>query len=67
MSSTYVLGRRGRGLRASKLGRDFLLQKLLEYLGHPVDDERLASGFESPGESLDAPLPLALLEKTLYS
>ena len=54
-------------LRASELGRDFLLQKLLEHLGHPVDDERLASGFQWPGESLDAPLPLAFLLKTLYS
>ena len=63
----WLLIRRGCGLRASELGRDFLLQKRAFAPGHPVDDERLASGFEWPGESLDAPLPLALLEKTLYS
>jgi len=32
-------------LRTSKLDRDFLLQKLLEYLGHPVDDNLLHLGF----------------------
>jgi hypothetical protein len=29
---------------ASKLGLDFLLQKLLEYLSHPVDDGLLHLG-----------------------
>ena len=52
---------------ASQLGRDFLLQELLQHLGHPVNDERLAFGFQWPAESLFAPLPLAFLLKTLYS
>ncbi len=26
---------------ASELGRDFLLQKLLEHLGHPIDNDLL--------------------------
>ena len=30
---------------ASQFGRDFLLQKLLEHLGHPVDDDLLHLGF----------------------
>jgi hypothetical protein len=38
----------GTSLRASKLDRDFLLQKLLEYLGHPVDDNLLRLGFNGP-------------------
>jgi hypothetical protein len=29
----------------SELGRDFLLQKLLQYLGYPVDDDLLHLGF----------------------
>jgi len=33
-------------LRPSQLGRDFLLQKLLEHLGHPVDDDLLHLGFK---------------------
>src|SRR5438132_8742997 len=32
-------------LRPSQLDRDFLLQKLLEHLGHPVDDDLLHLGF----------------------
>src|SRR5258706_9477465 len=32
-------------LRPSQLDRDFLLQKLLEYLGHPVDDHPLHLAF----------------------
>ena len=32
-------------LRPSKLDRDFLLQKLLEDLGHPVDDDLLHLDF----------------------
>jgi hypothetical protein len=31
--------------RPSQLDGDFLLQKLLEYLGHPVDDDPLHLGF----------------------
>ncbi len=34
-------------LRSSQLDRDFLLQTLLEYLGHPVDDGLLYLRFNS--------------------
>ena len=37
----------GTALGSSKLGLDFLLQKLLEHLGHPVDDDLLHLGFNS--------------------
>jgi hypothetical protein len=32
---------------ASKLGCDFLLQKLLQHLGHPINDDLLHLGFTS--------------------
>ena len=35
----------GTSLRPSQLGRDFLFQKLLEHLGHPLDDDLLHLGF----------------------